>query len=84
MTSLELLDRPPPCHPDAVDASQNMYEVERLINKIVIRRGFGESVEYLCRFVGWGAEWDEWTNIKNLDCDDLIEEFEETWSKSGN
>ena len=75
--------RPVPDHPESVfvegDTQEaKSYEVERLLNKRVRRRGKGESVEYLVRWRGYGPEFDTWYNIKDLDRSmDLIREYEE-------
>ena len=76
-------DRPRPDHPGSVfvegDTDENQsYRVERLMNRRVIRRGRGYSVEYLVRWVGYGPEYDTWYNIKDLDeSSELVKEYDE-------
>lgn len=52
--------------------------VERLLNKRVIRKGRGLATEYLLRWKGYGPEFDRWYNLKDLqDALELVEEYEE-------
>ena len=75
--------RPISNYPESVfikgDTSEaRSYEVKRLLNKRVRRRGKGESVEYLVRWRGYDPEFDTWYNVKDLDHSmDLIQEYEE-------
>ena len=71
-------DRPRPTHPQAVSADGQEYDVERLLNKRVIRKGRGLATEYLLRWKGYGPEFDRWYNVKDLqDALELVEEYEE-------
>jgi transposase InsO family protein len=70
--------RPVPDHPGAVIPGTNIYEVERLLDKRVIRKGRGYSTQYLLRYKGYGPEHDEWCRVQDLqDCSDLIDEYEQ-------
>ena len=64
--------RPPP-----VDAEEDRFYVECLLDKRQRRRGRGFSVEYLVRWRGYGPEDDMWVNAKQID-DDVIEAYEAT------
>jgi hypothetical protein len=69
--------RPVLKQPEAVDAEQDLWEVEALLDKRVIRKGRGYATEYLVKWKGYGVEWDQWINVKNLDCDKLVKEYKE-------
>ena len=70
--------RPRPSHPQAVSADGQEYEVERLLNKRIMRKGRGFATEYLLRWKGYGPEFDRWYNIKDLqDALELVEGYEE-------
>ena len=75
-------ERPRPDHPPAVtvDADGERWDIERLLNKRITRRGRGGKgicTEYLIRWKGYGAEWDAWVNVKNMVAPALIEEYEQ-------
>ncbi|KAF6240570.1 hypothetical protein HO173_001240 [Letharia columbiana] len=41
------------------------------------RRGKGHSVEYLARWKGYGPEYDQWYNVKQLgDAPELVKDYE--------
>jgi len=54
-------------------AAEEEYTVERLKDKR-IRNGM---IEYLIAWQGYGPDEDTWEPKKNLDCPDLIRQFEE-------
>ena len=69
--------RPRPTHPQAVSADGQEYDVERLLNKRVVRKGRGLATEYLLRWKGYGPEFDRWYNLKDLqDALELVEDYE--------
>ena len=53
------------------------WELDRILDKRVVPRGRGVSTEYLLRWQGWGSEWDRWINVKNMNADELIAEYEQ-------
>ena len=54
------------------------YEIERLLNKRVLKKGRGLSTQYLVRWLGYGPEFDEWYNIKDLtSVQELVDEYEQ-------
>jgi hypothetical protein len=55
----------------------NIYKVERILDKRVICRGRGFSTQYWIRWKGWGPEHDKWKRVQDLNCDELIEEYEQ-------
>lgn len=74
--------RPRPGHPPAVSTDAMEYEIERLLNKRVTKRGRGLSTQYLVRWLGYGPEFDEWYNVKDLgNAQELIEDYEQEAKK---
>ena len=75
-------DRPRPTHPPPVFADKenqdlDEYEIDRLLDKRIIRKGRGLSVQYLARWVGYGPEDDMWRTLPQLEhCQDLIDDYE--------
>ena len=70
-------DRPLPNEPDSVfvegDTDEyKSWEIDRLLNKRVSRRGKGYSTDYLLRWQGYGPEYDQWYNVKHLDDASLL------------
>jgi hypothetical protein len=66
------ITRPPP-----VDAEEDRFYVDRLLDKRQRRCGRGMLVEYLVRWRGYGPEDDMWINVKQID-DDVVAEYEAT------
>ena len=67
-----VLSRPPP-----VDAEEDRFYVEKLLDKRQRKRGRGFSIEYLVRWLGYGPEDDMWINVKQID-DDVVQDYEAT------
>ena len=76
--------RPIPDEPGPVEPDTDAYEVERILDKRVIRKGRGYSIQYQIRWKGWGPEYDRWYRLKDLgDCQELIEEYEHQMDQTG-
>lgn len=75
--------RPYPHHPPFVFVDDNTdilksFEIDRLFNKRMIKRGKGLTTEYLICWTSYEPEWDRWYNVKNLDnAAELVHEYQE-------
>jgi len=59
------------------DDEWKSYEVERIVDKRIVRYGNKDGIEYLVKYVGWGAAWNEWHPIELLgNARDLVEDYE--------
>ncbi len=64
--------------PVVVDG-ENEWEIERILRKRVYRRGRDFTTEYLVRWLGYGPEYDTWTNIRDMgNAKELVDDFEQT------
>ncbi|XP_054155053.1 chromobox protein homolog 1-like [Oppia nitens] len=52
-------------------------EQEFAVEKVVEKRNVKGKIQYLIKWQGYGDEENTWEPVENLDCDDLIEKFEE-------
>lgn len=43
------------------------FEVDRLLNKQIVKKDKGHAVEYLVRWTGYRPEWDRQYNVKDFD-----------------
>jgi hypothetical protein len=60
-----------------VTDSQDEYEIERLLNKRVVRREQEYFIEYLIRWREYESEFDRWYNIRDLEnVKNLIADYE--------
>ena len=77
--------RPRPDNPEAVNTERDdlpeEWEVERILDKRVIKRGRGFSTQYLLRWKGYGSYEDRWTRADDVFADDLIAEYEDHASR---
>jgi hypothetical protein len=66
-----------PGPPQALDAEDGQWLVEKLLDKRVVRCGRKQVVEYLVRWKGFGPEDDLWTPQRDVGAD-LFAEYEAT------
>jgi hypothetical protein len=69
--------RPPPVNED-----ENMFKVDRLLDKRARRYGRGQRVEYLVRWSGYGPEDDTWEPVAHIDSG-LVADFEASHHAAG-
>ena len=70
-------DEPPPVFVEGDTPTNKSYELIRILNKRVIKKGRGFATEYLLKWKGYGAEHDEWRNVKDLpNARELIADYE--------
>ena len=76
--------RPRPHHPDEVDVDEmpntdfeRNYEVEKIVNRRTRKYGRTTIQQYLVRWLGYGAEYDEWRPLSKLQgCLELVEAYD--------
>lgn len=78
--SLSPLFSVPPYRFTTIMELDEEYHVERIMDRR-IRRGV---VEYYIKWLNYGNEDSTWEPRENLNCDDLIEEYEEQLSRANN
>ena len=75
----DLYHRPRPDNPEAIHTERDdlpaEWEVERILDKRVLKRGRGFSTQYLIRWKGYGSHEDRWTKADDIFADDVITEY---------
>lgn len=76
--------RPRPEQPPTVEVDgEQEWEIERLLDKRTIQRGYGFSTQYLIRWLGYGPEHDQWYSMKDLvNATDLINDYERAMGRN--
>ncbi len=87
LLSQNLFQRPHPDHSSSVffewdtEFSQS-FEVERLLNRCIIKRGREIWTQYLIFWIGYEPEFDPWYSLKEVDnAADLVREYKATLPK---
>ena len=57
---------------------EEYYDVEAIVEK----KKFGTKCKYLIKWVGWPINSCTWEPIENLNCEQIVEDFEKTWTES--
>ena len=71
-------DEPPSVFVEGDTPEFRFYELDRILNKRIVRKGRGFATEYLIKWKGYGPQHDVWRNEKYLDnARDLIQDYEE-------
>jgi len=63
--------------PPVDEDGEEIYIVEKILDKKVT----DGKVTYYLKWQGYGPQYDTWEPVENLDCDELIEDFEKEWTE---
>ena len=78
------LQQPPSVFVKGDTDKHKSFEIDRLLNKHMVKKGKARIVEYLVCWTGYGPEWDRWYNVKDLDnAHDLVRDYEEALAQRG-
>lgn len=71
-------EEPPSVFVEGDTDTMKSFELERILDKRMIRKGRGLATEYLVKWVGYGPEHDRWLNIKDLgNAKELVQDYED-------
>jgi hypothetical protein len=70
---------PPHPAPEITSDGEEEWEVEEILDKRVNRRT--GVVEYWIKWVGFGPEWNEWVPVQDMQCPDILAEFERAYAR---
>lgn len=74
---------PPPVFVDGDTDRAQSFEVKRLLNKCIFKKGRGIVIQYLVCWLGCGPKFDRWYSVKDLDnTTDLVKEYEASLPKA--
>jgi hypothetical protein len=62
--------------PPVDEDGEEIYIVEKILDKKIV----DGKTQYYLKWQGYGPEYDTWEPLENLDCEELVEEFEKAWA----
>ena len=75
---------PPAVFVDGDTDATKLFEVDRLFNKQIVKKGKSRAIEYLVCWTGYGSEWGRWYNIKDLvNATKLVRGYEDALAQRG-
>lgn len=68
---------PPPVFVEGNIDTLKSFEIEKFLNKRLVKQGKGQNIKYLVWWKGYDPKWDQWYNIKEFDdIADLVDNYE--------